>query len=59
MHESNSALLEPSLRIRVITAPFFLATKLDAFHGRGKGDHFASRDLEDALSVIDGCPKVR
>jgi hypothetical protein len=46
--------LEPSLEIRVITAPFFVATKLEAFKGRGRGDYLASHDLEDVLSVIDG-----
>jgi len=39
--------------IRVITAPYFLATKLEAFHGRGKND-YASHDLEDIITIIDG-----
>lgn len=32
----------------------FLATKLEAFDGRGKGDFLFSHDLEDLLAVIDG-----
>ena len=32
----------------------FIATKLEAFHGRGAKDYLASHDLEDILSVIDG-----
>ena len=40
--------------IRVITAPLFLATKLEAFGGRGGGDYRASHDLEDVVAVIDG-----
>ncbi|MGB9286512.1 MAG: hypothetical protein WCB59_21055 [Candidatus Sulfotelmatobacter sp.] len=40
--------------IRVITAPYFVATKLEAFHGRGKNDFAMSRDLEDIVTVIDG-----
>ncbi len=43
--------------IRVITAPYFLATKLEAFHGRGKND-FGSHDLEDVVTVIDGRPEL-
>jgi predicted nucleotidyltransferase len=43
--------------IRVITAPYFLATKLEAFHGRGKND-FSSHDLEDIVTVIDGRPEL-
>jgi hypothetical protein len=46
--------LEPGLRIRVVTAPYFVATKLEAFRGRGRGDYTTSRDLEDLLAVIDG-----
>jgi hypothetical protein len=41
-------------RIRLIAPEYFLATKLDAFHGRGEGDISASHDLEDAIAVIDG-----
>jgi predicted nucleotidyltransferase len=44
--------------IRVITAPYFLATKLEAFHGRGKNDFRASHDLEDIVAVIDGRPEI-
>jgi len=46
--------IEPALRIRVITAPYFVATKIDAFKGRGRGDYASSHDLEDLLAVIDG-----
>ena len=46
--------LKKNLEIRVVTAPFFLATKLEAFKGRGRGDFFGSRDLEDLISVVDG-----
>ena len=38
--------------IRVITAPFFLGTKMEAFHGRGKMDYQASHDLEDFVAII-------
>lgn len=40
--------------IRVVTAPFFLATKLEAFQARGRGDFMASHDLEDILALVDG-----
>lgn len=43
--------------IRVITAPYFLATKLEAFHGRGR-NNFSSHDLEDIVAVIDGRPEL-
>jgi hypothetical protein len=44
--------------IRVITASFFLATKMEAFRGRGKMDFQASHDLEDFVAVIEGRENV-
>lgn len=53
--QSAAVLTLPSGRdIRAITAPVFLATKLEAFDGRGQGDFQASHDLEDLLAVVDG-----
>jgi hypothetical protein len=43
--------------IRLISAPYFLATKLEAFHRRGK-DNFSSHDLEDIVTVVDGRPEL-
>jgi len=40
--------------IRVIAAPFFLGTKMEAFRGRGNMDYQASHDLEDFVAVIEG-----
>ena len=42
------------LTLRCITPVYFVATKLEAFHGRGDRDYYASHDLEDAMTVIDG-----
>jgi predicted nucleotidyltransferase len=44
--------------IRLIAPPVFLATKLEAFHGRGGGDFLASHDLEDIAVVVDGRPEL-
>jgi hypothetical protein len=46
--------LTEDIQIRMIAAPFFVAAKLEAFKGRGKGDFFGSRDLEDLISAVDG-----
>ncbi len=40
-------------RIRLITAPLFLATKLESFASRGSGDYM-HHDMEDIVTVIDG-----
>ncbi len=44
--------------IKVISAPYFLATKLEAFKDRGKQDFLLSHDLEDIIAVIDGRPEI-
>ncbi|MBW2690946.1 MAG: hypothetical protein JRC99_13635 [Deltaproteobacteria bacterium] len=38
----------------IATAPSFIATKMEAFADRGKGDFLASHDMEDIIAVIDG-----
>lgn len=40
--------------IRMASAVAFVATKLEAFAGRGGGDILGSHDLEDVLNVVDG-----
>jgi hypothetical protein len=46
--------LGDGVQASVVTAPYLVATKLDAFRGRGDGDFAASADLEDVVAVIDG-----
>jgi hypothetical protein len=44
--------------IRLVSAPYFLVTKLEAFDGRGGGDYLASHDIEDLVAVLDGRPGI-
>lgn len=44
--------------VRVVTSALFIATKLEAFHGRGGNDMRASHDLEDIIAVVDGRPEI-
>ena len=46
--------LPSGIIIQLISAPFFVATKLDAFRDRGQRDFQVSHDLEDVVAVIDG-----
>jgi predicted nucleotidyltransferase len=46
------------IAIRVLSAPLFIATKLEAFKGRGHGDYLASADIEDIVRVVDGRPEL-
>lgn len=49
-----SSPLSNGLRLRHLSAPYFLATKFEAFKDRGQGDVYLSHDLEDILTVIEG-----
>jgi len=39
--------------VKILTAPYFIATKLEAFKGRGKGDGRTSHDFEDIIFVLE------
>lgn len=55
---AQSVELSNGLHIRLIAAPAFVATKLEAFLSRGKGDFLSSHDLEDVLNIVDGRPEL-
>lgn len=42
------------LFIRLVTPAYFVATKLEAYRGRGNNDPLGSRDIEDILTLVDG-----
>ncbi|MCG7927233.1 MAG: hypothetical protein JAY67_17055 [Candidatus Thiodiazotropha taylori] len=44
--------------IRLISSPYFLATKIIAFHNRGNGDYSASHDIEDIITVLNGRKEI-
>ena len=44
--------------VRIVTPGLFVATKLEAFHGRGGDDLVASHDLEDIIAVVDGRAEI-
>lgn len=48
----------PGVTVRVISSPYFCATKFEAFEGRGAGDYLASHDLEDIITVVDGRAEI-
>lgn len=46
--------LTKNISIKVVSSPYFFATKLEAFQTRGNSDFMASHDFEDIVSVLDG-----
>jgi predicted nucleotidyltransferase len=58
LRHARTTRLPRGTEVRVITGPYFIATKLEAFEGRGRGDFAASHDIEDVIAVIDGRPEL-
>jgi len=54
IENANYVQLEKELTIKLVSPPYFLATKIEAFKGRGDGDYMASHDMEDIITVLDG-----
>jgi hypothetical protein len=50
--------LNGKLRAKVITRSMFLATKLAAFRDRGHSDLYGSHDLEDIVTIVEGCRNI-
>ena len=50
--------LPSGANIRAATPPSIIATKLAAWHSRGKGDMLTSLDLHDILVLTDGRPEL-
>lgn len=44
--------------IQAVSPPYLVATKLEAFRGRGADDYLGSHDLEDVITLVDGRVEV-
>ena len=51
--DASTHTLPSGKRLRLISAPLFLATKLEAFANRGNGDYL-HHDMEDIVTLVDG-----
>lgn len=54
LRHASEYTLPNGTQIRLVSPPYFLATKLEAFLGRGQGDYMGSHDLEDVMALLDG-----
>jgi predicted nucleotidyltransferase len=50
--------LDDELTVKLVSPEYFVATKLEAYLGRGKDDPLTSRDIEDVLILFDGRPEL-
>lgn len=50
--------LNDETSIKLVSPVFFVATKLEAWLGRGNNDPLGSHDIEDLLNLFDGRPEL-
>lgn len=50
--------LKNDLIIKSVTAPYLLATKIEAFKTRGNNDFLGSHDFEDIITVVAGRTEI-
>jgi predicted nucleotidyltransferase len=58
LREAHFVSIPAGQQIRLITAPCFIATKIEAFDDRGERDYAASADVEDVVTVVDGREEI-
>lgn len=50
--------LTDQLVIKLVAPEYFIATKVEAYLGRGNGDCLSSHDIEDLLNIFDGRQEI-
>lgn len=56
---AESRVLPDGQTVAIFSLPYFLASKIEAFLGRGKDDFYGSSDLEDIVTLIDRAEDLR
>ena len=51
-------IIDDRCTVRILDAPYFLATKLEAFKSRGKNDGRTSHDFEDIIYVLENRQEI-
>ncbi len=59
MANTRAAELRDGQRVEIFSVPYLLASKIEAFQDRGRGDFMGSRDMEDIITALDGCPYLK
>jgi hypothetical protein len=51
-------LLPNGCEIQIFSVPYLLGAKIEAFKNRGKNQYYFSKDFEDIVMVLNGCPDL-
>lgn len=58
MRSARDYVISELLTIKLVEPVYFVATKLEAYIGRGNGDVLASHDIEDLVNVFNGREEI-
>lgn len=58
MITARNFVLTETLTIKLVEPIYFVATKLEAYLGRGNGDALSSHDIEDLINIFDGREEI-
>jgi predicted nucleotidyltransferase len=51
-------ILPNGCEIQIFSVPYLLGAKIEAFKNRGKNQYYFSKDFEDIIMVLNGCPNL-
>lgn len=58
LQTSENFILPDGTTVRAFSLPYMLASKVEAFFDRGKGNFRDSHDIEDVFALLDGAPNA-
>lgn len=58
MKTARDFVINEQLTIKLVDPVYFVATKLEAYLGRGNGDVLASHDIEDLINIFNGREEI-
>lgn len=58
MTTARDFMLTEVITIKLVEPVYFVATKLEAYLGRGNGDALSSHDIEDLINIFDGREEI-
>ncbi|AGH96752.1 hypothetical protein [Pseudobdellovibrio exovorus] len=54
--EKAIVVIDDPVQVKIFSLPYFIASKIEAFKGRGNSDYLGSSDMEDIITVLEVSP---
>lgn len=59
MKHKEQRIFDNNLLVHIFPVEYYLATKIEAVHGRGDGDLRQSHDFEDIIYILNSCNEIK